>query len=147
DPYALHKKRPLAEHLEDYRKHLEGKGDTPDHVELTLARVRALLDGCKFVTTADLEVSRAEEWLTALRKPGGGPELPDGEAFKPGEVARLLKVSPQALRAAIKRHRLTATGNGRARVYPRATVEALLAGASRGASPETVNHYVRAVRG
>ena len=28
DQYEQHRKRPLIKHVEDYRKHLEGKGDT-----------------------------------------------------------------------------------------------------------------------
>lgn len=47
----------------------------------------------------------------------------------------------------MKRHNLAATETGRARTLPRATVEALVARASQGVSPETANHYLRAVRG
>jgi hypothetical protein len=45
----------------------------------------------------------------------------------------------------VKRRNLQADGNGKARRLPRSTVEALLADASRGASIETANHYVRAL--
>src|SRR5262249_60171234 len=51
-----------------------------------------------------------------------------------------------AVNQAIQRHGLAATGKGRGRRYPRATVEALVERAGRGVSPQTVNHYLRAVR-
>jgi integrase len=41
----------------------------------------------------------------------------------------------------------TGTGAGRARRYPRATVEALLADSGEGVAPATVNHYIIALRG
>ena len=59
DPYAEHKRKPLAEHLDDYRATLEAKGDTPEHVKRTAGRVRALLNGCGFVFPADADAGRA----------------------------------------------------------------------------------------
>src|SRR5262245_38284128 len=41
DPFEEHRKRPLAEHVEDYRRYLEAKGNTAKHVRLTVCRVRA----------------------------------------------------------------------------------------------------------
>ncbi len=52
-----------------------------------------------------------------------------------------------AVRAVVKRHNLTATGNGKARRLPRATVEALVLKQAKGCGPATTNHYIRAVRG
>ena len=43
---------------------------------------------------------------------------------------------------AVRRHRLDAIGNGKARRYPRATVEALQDRLRRGASVETTNQYL-----
>lgn len=59
----------------------------------------------------------------------------------------LLGVSGAAVRAFVKRHALAATGQDKSRRYPRATLEALLSLRGRGTGPETLNHYVRAVRG
>jgi len=47
----------------------------------------------------------------------------------------------------VKRLNLAATGNGKARLYPRATVEALVMNRAKGCGPATVNHYIRAVQG
>lgn len=52
-----------------------------------------------------------------------------------------------AVRATVKRLNLAAEGNGRARTFPCATVEALAAKRAKGCGPETVNHYTRATRG
>src|SRR5262245_976760 len=43
DPFGEHRKRPLAEHLEDFRRHLEAKGNTGKHVRITVGRARAVL--------------------------------------------------------------------------------------------------------
>jgi hypothetical protein len=76
-------------------------------------------------------------------------ELPPGEWFRPRDVAALLGVTLGAIAKRLRSLGLTATatGAGRARRYPRATVEALLAGSREGMSPATVNHYIVALRG
>jgi excisionase family DNA binding protein len=147
DKYEAHKKRPLAEHLGDFRAALVAKGATPEYFDLVVSRIRALLDGVKAVFVADLDAARVSEWLSSLRVSGAGPQLPpDKDAFTPAETAELLGVSGAAVRAAVKRHGLQAIDKGKARRFPRATVEALVERATRGHAPETVNHYVRAVR-
>ena len=148
DPAEDHARRPLAAHLTDYAAFLESKGDTPDHVRQTTTRVTALLTGCGFAFPRDADPAKAAEWLNALRRDGRTVELPEGEtAFAPARAAALLGVSPAAVRAGVKRHGLAATGNGKARTLPRATVETLALRAARGTGPQTVNHYLRAVRG
>src|SRR5262249_34778309 len=105
DPYEDHRKRPLAEHLADFRAALAARGDTPSHVELTISRVRALLDGCRFLLPNDADVARASEWLNALRQSRKSASLsPEQETFSPKETARLLGCSPANVRALVKRH-------------------------------------------
>src|SRR5262249_4062182 len=133
--------------LKDYAAYLEAKAITSDHIALTTSRVSALLSGCGFVFPLDTDTARAAEWLNALRRDGAPAELPAGEAFTPGAVAKLLGVSGAAVRATMKRLRLPATGHGKARTFPRSTVEALVMNQAKGCAPETVNHYIRAVRG
>ncbi len=147
DPAEEHARRPLADHLADYAAHLEAKGNTGDHTALTTGRIAALTSGCGFVFPLDADAARAAEWLNALRRDGAPAEVPAGDSFAPGDVAKLLGVSGAAVRATVKRLNLTATGNGKARKFPRSTVEALVAMRAKGSAPETVNHYVRAVRG
>jgi excisionase family DNA binding protein len=148
DRFEEHSKRPLTEHLADYGAALTAEGDTAAHVALTTGRVRDLLAGCRFVFFADVDADRACKWLAALLRPAGEVALPAGQdTFKPAEVAKLLKVSGAAVRAALNRHKLPAVGHGKARRFPRRTVLALLERAAQGRSPETVNHYTRAARG
>ena len=147
DPAEGHARRPLAAHLADYAAALEAKGGTADHVRQTAARVGALLTGCGFVFPPDVDPAKASEWLAARRRAAAPVPVPPGEAFAPGDVAKLLGVSGAAVRAAVKRLNLTATGHGKARTFPRATVEALVRNRGKGCGPETVNHYTRAVRG
>lgn len=147
DPAEEHARRPLAEHLQDYAAYLKAKEDTPDHVRQTVGRVFALLSGCGFVFPLDADAGKAAEWLNTLRRDASSLELPAGDSFTPAEVAKLLGITGAAVRAAVKRLNLPATGRGKARRLPRATVEALLLNRAKGCGPETVNHYIRAVRG
>jgi integrase len=147
DPAEEHATRPLADHLADYAAYLEAKGDTSAHVTLTVSRIRAVFDGCRFVFPRDLDANTVSIWLTTLRRDGTPVALPDQAEFMPAEVADLLGITGAALRATVKRLNLPATGNGKARRFPRATVEALAQTQAKGVSPETVNHYVRALRG
>jgi excisionase family DNA binding protein len=143
DPYEEHRVRPLAEHLADFRAALTAKGNTPDYVALVSGRLQALADGCGWRTLSDLSASQADEWLTRQRTADRlAPDLPsDRDAFTPGETARLLGVSTAAVRDAVKRHRLEASGQGKARRFPRTTVEALLARQAQGAGTQTRNYY------
>ena len=147
DPAEEHGRRPLAEHLKDYAAALEAKGDTAGHVAQTCARVAAMLDGCGFVFPADADPGRAAEWLNAKRRDAAPAALPPGASFTPAAAAAIIGVSGAAIRAAVKRLGLAASGNGKARTLPRATVESLVSNRARGCGPETANHYVRAVRG
>ena len=147
DPAEEHALRPLAAHLIDFAAHLEAKGDTAGHVAHTVGRLTSLFAGCRFVFPADADAGRTAVFLTGLRRGNEPVAVPPGDAFTPAAVARLLGISGASVSAAVRRMNLPATGNGQARRYPRATVEALTVNRAKGCGPETVNHYVRAVRG
>jgi excisionase family DNA binding protein len=147
DPFEEHRSRPLAEHLAEFAAAMRAKGDTAKHVELTLTRLRAALDGMKAALLADLDAGRAGDWLTALRADREPVALPEGqELFKLAEAAALLGVKPAAVSKSVQRNRLPATGKGKRRRFRRATVQELADRAARGASAETVNHHARALR-
>ena len=112
-----------------------------------MARVKALLAGCRFAVIADADAGRASEWLIALRRDAAPVAVPSEDSFTPAATAKLLGISGAAVRAAVTRWNLPATGIGKARTFPRATVEALVLNRAKGCGPETANHYVRAVRG
>lgn len=67
DPFEEYSKRPLAEHVQDFARYLEGKGDTPKHAAKTCGRVQAILDGCKLALIADISASRVVDFLYQLR--------------------------------------------------------------------------------
>jgi integrase len=70
DPYEDHRGRPLDDHLADYERHLAAKNDSPKHIKLTVNRIRAALDGCRFRKIADLSASRLAQWLADSRRDG-----------------------------------------------------------------------------
>jgi site-specific recombinase XerC len=145
DPYAEHRKRPLTEHLADYRSELEARGNAPRYTALVVSRLEDLLQGCGFVFTPDLSASRVMDWLADLRRKSR-PRValePGKEDWTRKEVAGLLGIKPASVPPLVRRHRLRATGKGKARRYPRATVEALQDLTCRGANVETTNQYLR----
>jgi len=68
DRYKEHRKRPLAEHIEDFRESMLAKGGTVRHVEVTLSRITRIVEGCKFVMWDDVSASRTQNLLAQLRK-------------------------------------------------------------------------------
>ncbi|HEX4150307.1 MAG TPA: site-specific integrase [Pirellulales bacterium] len=67
DRFEEHRRRPLAEHVKDFKAYLAGKGNTTKHVETTAVRVRAICDGCKFTRTVDLSGSAITARLAEQR--------------------------------------------------------------------------------
>ena len=73
NPFAEHARTPLADHLADFRAHLEAKGNGERHVHDTTARVRAaLIEGCGFRLIGDLSASRLAADLADRRAEGLG---------------------------------------------------------------------------
>ena len=70
--YKEHQRKPLTEHLKDFKQSLLDKGNTEDHVRLTHNRVKAILSGCKFVFITDISASRVQRYLAELRGNGEG---------------------------------------------------------------------------
>ena len=73
------RKRPLAEHLADYQRHMEAKANCPEHVQKTVAKCQAILGGCGFVLHSDLNADAVVEYLHKLRRDPRRPELPAGK--------------------------------------------------------------------
>jgi len=70
NPFEQHSSRMLSEHLADFRRFLEGKGNTEKHARQTNSRVQTILDGCRFRFIAELSASAVVEWLAAEREGG-----------------------------------------------------------------------------
>jgi integrase len=149
DPFEEHRTRPLAAHLDDYRRFLAAEGNCWEYVTKTCARLRAILDGCRFVFMSDLAAEKVTEYLHCLRRDPPRPVLPTGqEWFTPRELAAALGgVRPPHLALVLRREGLAAQGNGKARRYPRPTVEALQDRFCRGIGISTSNGYLTAIKG
>jgi integrase/recombinase XerC len=148
DPFEEHRRRPLSEHLDDFHRELNARGNAPRYVELVISRLRSLMAGCRFVFIADLSASRAMDWLAQLRK-NVRPrvDLPVGqEWFTPKQAATLLEIKIGSVATAVRRHGLAAEGAGKARRFPRETVEALQERFAKGASIQTTNDYLSALK-
>ena len=70
DPYEVHRKRPLAEHLAEFRQFLQSKGDTADHVLETSRYVTLIAQWCGFKRLADITADRVTACLQLLRDAG-----------------------------------------------------------------------------
>ena len=148
DPFEAHRTRTLTEHLAEWESSLLASGASAKHVRQTTACVRRIIDGCRFVFMADLSASRAQQFLADLRERRRA--LPAADAaqaeYTKKELAALLGVKPSAVPSLVRRHRLEASGNGKARRYPRATAEALRSLRTRGRSIKTSNLYLDALK-
>jgi excisionase family DNA binding protein len=144
NPFEGQDKRPLADHLADFRRELEARNSAPRYVSVVVSRLEALLEGCGFRFIPDLSASRVMEWLAELRRGGRDRAAlePGKEWYTPKELALLLGIKRASVGAAVRRHRLAAEGQGKARRFPRATVEALQDRLCQGASVETSNQHL-----
>ena len=70
DRYKEHRKRPLAEHLEDFHQALLAKGDTVKQAKQVTSRIRRVFNGCQFKFWADIQPSRIQQYLVSLRNKG-----------------------------------------------------------------------------
>jgi excisionase family DNA binding protein len=148
DPFEQSRSRPLADHLVDFGAVLRAKGDSERHVSLTVSRIQAVLDGIQAAWLADLDAARAGDYLTGLRVDHQPVKVPEAQdTFRLAEVAALLGIKPESVSKAVQRNGLAATGAGKARRFPRQTVQALANRMARGVSAETINHHVRPLAG
>jgi integrase len=70
DPYQAHRRRPLAEHLDDFKKDLAAKGCDEYHVQVTHARAKAIVEACKFTRWADIAPTAVVQYLAERRQQG-----------------------------------------------------------------------------
>jgi len=70
DKYKEHRKRPLSEHLDDFKASLQNKGATEKHANLVFNRAKAVIDSCGFVYIGDVSASKVLRYLGERRKEG-----------------------------------------------------------------------------
>src|SRR5262245_8604054 len=78
DVYSDHRKRPLAELLTEYERHILDKGATPKEARQATRRCQIVFEGVGFALLKDLDATAAERWLAERRglpkkKGGFGP--------------------------------------------------------------------------
>ncbi len=148
-PVVKPSQKSLTDHLEDFEKalargELNGKREpSPKHVALTMTRLRTLVKGCGFVTLADLNSERVNDWLSeqTRAKPVGTPP-PGPEWFPIRDVAVLLGIKSKSVGTAVARLGLEARGEGKARQLSRTAVETLQAKQAQGMSAQTRSFHV-----
>ena len=59
--------KPLIEHVKDFERSLRDRGNTEQHVRLTVQRMSDVLEGCGFRYWQDIDASKVEEYLAWLR--------------------------------------------------------------------------------
>jgi hypothetical protein len=64
DPFEVHRKRPLADHLADFEASLRAKNRPHKQIVQVVARVRRIIQGCGFTFLSDLSASRVELFIS-----------------------------------------------------------------------------------
>ncbi len=67
DPYEEHAKRPLTNHISDYRAYLSAKDNTVSHVDQTIGRITRLGEACNFSHASQIDSSAVACWLAEQR--------------------------------------------------------------------------------
>ena len=70
DRFKEHRKRPLVEHLNDFKASLINKGTTEKHACLVYNRTKAVIENCKFVYISDISASKVQGYLAERRRDG-----------------------------------------------------------------------------
>ncbi|MHC4133319.1 MAG: tyrosine-type recombinase/integrase, partial [Planctomycetota bacterium] len=68
DKYKEHRKRPLAEHLEDFKNAMLSEGSTEKHAVLQYNRIKRVFDTCGFTIFDDISASKVQSSISKLRK-------------------------------------------------------------------------------
>jgi integrase len=93
DPRAESRKRPLADHLANFRAHLEAKNNAPRYVQQVVAHCQAAFDGTEAKLFADLKDTTVETWLAEQRRAGLSPRTSDAYLTSVKSFARWLAKS------------------------------------------------------
>jgi integrase len=146
DPFEEHRDRPLLEHLDDYARYLQAKGNVAGHVAKVKAQCLAVIDGCRFKRIGDMQAAAVVEYLASLRS--SKPAIPPGpkKTFTLVEVAALCGIRPTSVSRIVRRGLLQADGEGKDREFTRAALADLLERRARGIGITTSNHYQGAMK-
>ena len=149
DRYKKHRNTPLADHLSDYRSHLEASGDCEEHVEKTLRQLEAVVKGCRFTTLWDISATTVQVFVGKLRVNKDG-DLPEQEHFTTSQAAAALGISIRSLLRYHRQGRLPssgkAPGSGPRKLFHRDALLPLFRESHQGIGATTANHYIRGAK-
>jgi excisionase family DNA binding protein len=151
DPFEAHRGRPLAEHVEDFRRYLAARGSTHDYCQKISSRVLAICNGCRFARMDDLQPSPVIEFLADLRSTAARMELPAKRLwYTVAEAAALLGITQQSLVRIVRQGGLSGpepegSPGWRQRLH-RDTVAGLFQRQSHGVCVATSNGYLAAIK-
>ncbi len=110
DKFEPHRKRPLSEHLDDYKGVLQATNCGARYIRDTMSAVQRIITGCGFVFIDDISLSAVQKCLAALLSER--PRLPPLDAAKEWytkkEPATALGIKPHCIPPLVKRWRLGA---------------------------------------
>ena len=72
DRYKQHRKRPLAEHLQEFKNSLINKGTTEKQANQVYNRTLSVFNACRFVFLSDVQASKVQAYLANRRRDGLG---------------------------------------------------------------------------
>jgi integrase len=145
DPYEEHLRRPVAEHVADYRCELESRGNAAPYVDDTIAQLLAIVKGGEFRFIADFCASSVMDWLQSLRRPRVRPApLEVGkEWFTVIEACKMLGMKRATIATFVRRNQLAARDDAdKGRMYARGTLETIQERKAGGVSMRTANGYL-----
>lgn len=70
DPTDEQRKRPLAQHLTEFKRYLQNKNVTPKQVQTAIAQIQRIVDANKWKFIGDISASGTLEFLGELRRSG-----------------------------------------------------------------------------
>ena len=68
DPQSVAGCKPIAEHIEDFARHMANKGNTPDHVVATKTHVTLAMQGASIHSINSVQPARIADYLAARRR-------------------------------------------------------------------------------
>lgn len=147
DPTQEQRRRPLDDHLREFREYLEAKGSTRSHICQMMNYLETILRETKTESIEQISESKVLAYLSGLKRGQELEPMPDKQKWlTKREVCLYTGLSFTALANVIRRRNLAGEGAGRRRRFPRATVEALRKEFGRGRGHGTINRYLTAAK-
>ncbi len=70
DRFENDRVKPLTIHIEEFKQNLVSKGNTEKHANLTHARIKAVIEACKFKMISDIKPSTVEHYISDRKNQG-----------------------------------------------------------------------------